>query len=157
MRHSKVSAYPVSDDVPDQINCDTGVVEILRRTRDPEYKEHRLAKGRGIRTKTGLKSADNEYERRNVERGYYQEISQYYTLGRKQEVWTRPSLLLKGKHKHDHSTFRRHSAYPNYHSVGRTPKSRRVIQRTITLSFRAEICHFEREKIPGSRLCYLTT
>jgi len=99
---SKVSAYPISDDTPDQIDCDAGVVGVLRRTRDPEYEEHRLAKGRGIRTKTGSKTANKEYERRNVERRYYQEISQYYELGLGQEVWTRPSLLLKGKHKHDH-------------------------------------------------------
>ena len=127
---SKVSAYPISDDVPDQINCDAGVVKILRRTRKPEYEEHRLAKGRGVRTVAGLKSADREYERRNVERRCYQEISKYYTLGSQQKVWMRPSLLLKGKHKHDHSTFRRRSTYPNFSSVGRSSKSPRVIQRT---------------------------
>ena len=71
----------------------------------PVYREHRLQKGKSKRTKKGLKSADDEYERRNVERGLYRELSQYYELGWKQEAWTRPPLLLKGKHKHDHLTF----------------------------------------------------
>lgn len=46
-----------------------------------------------------------------MERRLYQKLSQYYPLGRRQE-WTRPSLLLNRKYRHNHSTYR-HFAYPN--------------------------------------------
>ena len=69
-----------------------------------------LKRGESKRTKKGLKSADDEFERRNVVRESYQELSRYYRP-RSGKEWRRPSLLREGKHKHDHSTFR-HSTYP---------------------------------------------
>lgn len=100
---SKYSSH--SDDAPDPIGCDAGVVKIIQRTRSPIYPQHRLKKGNGVRTKIGLKSAQDEFERRNVERELYRELSRYYRLEWNQVVWERPPLLRKGKHKHDRSTF----------------------------------------------------
>ena len=109
MRLSTVSTQPISDDVPDQIGCDTGAVKIVRKIREPTYKVHCLRKGKsGGQPKKGSKSAKDEYERRNVERELYRELSRYYKLEVGQKVWARPPLLLKGKYKHHHSTFRRH-------------------------------------------------
>lgn len=52
----------------------------------------------GTRIAEGSKSADNEFERRNVERKLYQELSRYYPLGPGQKEWGRPNLLSNGKH-----------------------------------------------------------
>ena len=43
------------------------------------------------------KSAKEEYERRVVERGLFEELSMYYQLGPGQREWTCPPLLSKGK------------------------------------------------------------
>ena len=40
-----------------------------------------------------------------MERRLYQQLSRYYELSLGQEEWTRPPLLAKGKHGHDHSTY----------------------------------------------------
>jgi len=43
------------------------------------------------------KSAEEEYERRTVERGLFEELSMYCPLGPDQREWTCPRLLSKGK------------------------------------------------------------
>ena len=101
-----VSTYPTPNDAPELIDCNAVAAEIIPTIRPQVYLEHRLKKGRGVRTAKGTKSADDEFERRNMERSLYQELSRYYPLGCKRELWARPSLLLKGKHRHDHSIYR---------------------------------------------------
>ena len=51
----------------------------------------------GEQTTGGTKSAQEERERRSVERGLFQELSRYYPLEPDQEQWESPPLLLKGK------------------------------------------------------------
>lgn len=98
-----VSTDPILNDAPDQIDCNAAAVKIIPTIRTRVYLEHRLKKGTGVRTVTNSKSANDEFERRNVERRLYRELSRYYQLGRKQKLWARPPLLSKGKHKHDRS------------------------------------------------------
>ena len=56
-------------------------------------------------------SATRERERREVERGFLQELSKYYELGPNQDLWERPALLLKGKHDTTLDMLR-HPTYP---------------------------------------------
>jgi len=93
----QVSAYPILNDASGLIDCTAAAVEIVTTIRPQRYLEHRLRNGRGVRTAKGSRSANNEFERRNVERRLYQKLSQHYPLGWKQELWARPALLLKGK------------------------------------------------------------
>jgi len=73
--------------------------------RPPEYHDgDRLRTGNGKRNKAGLRSADGEFERRNVEREQLKKLSNYYPLGENRRDWTRSELLSLGKHQDDHST-----------------------------------------------------
>lgn len=86
--------------MPNPIDCDAVAVEIIPTIRSPVYLEPCLLIGptaQGKRTAEGSKDADDEYERRNVERKLFQELSRYYPLGG-QPVWSCPKLLLNGKH-----------------------------------------------------------
>ena len=95
------SCHHVSNDAPDTIGCNSAAVEIIGKDRLPFYIVPRLKKGHGKQTAGGSKKAKEEFERRNVERGLYRQLSQYYELP-DGEVWKRPPLLVKGKHGHDH-------------------------------------------------------
>jgi len=66
--------------------------------------EHRLRTGNGKRKKVGLRRADGEFERRNVEREQLGKLSKHYRLRKDQRDWTRSELLSLGKHQHNHST-----------------------------------------------------
>ena len=44
------------------------------------------------------KSAMGEREKRCVDRGLYEELSKYYSLGKNQVEWSRRKLLAEGKH-----------------------------------------------------------
>ena len=66
--------------------------------RPPVYQGPHLRKGYVKRTAEGSKNADDEFERRNVERGFLQELSRYYLLKEGDSEWVRPKLLLRGKH-----------------------------------------------------------
>ena len=76
------------------------------------YSGDRLAKGRGLRTKSGSKEADGEYERRNGTRQVYQELSRYYRLEEGWAVWSVPQLLSRGKRGRSRSTLCNFT-YPN--------------------------------------------
>jgi len=54
--------------------------------------------GHGERTVTGSKNADKEADRRKKERELYEDLSKYYSLPKGKGKWTRPPLLMKGKH-----------------------------------------------------------
>ena len=75
----------------------SAATEVISGIRQPVYNGGRLAKGRGLRTKSGSKEADEEYERRNVTRQVYQELSRYYRLEGGWAVWSAPQLLSRGK------------------------------------------------------------
>ena len=106
-RHSiklwQVSRYPTPNGTPDPIGYNAAALEIIK-DREPVYLEPRLKTVKGERTVKGSKNADNEYRRRDVERRTYQELSKYYRLPERKKEWTRPPLLVKGKHKHNPST-----------------------------------------------------
>jgi len=95
-----VSAYPIPNNAPDPIGCIVVAVEIIGKHRKLVYQEPRLKKGKGPeRTATDSKCANNQFERRNEERRYYEILSQYYPLhGLGQKGWECPKLLLKGNH-----------------------------------------------------------
>jgi hypothetical protein len=100
-----VSTHPISrNDAPDPINCNAVAAEIIPMIRPSVYPEPCLLTGAGKRTAEGSKNADDEFDRRNVERELYQELSRYYPLGRR-KAWARRPLLLEGKHWRDHSTY----------------------------------------------------
>ena len=64
----------------------------------PVYSESRLRRGEST-PKTNSKTAITERNRREVERSSYGELSKYYLLKPGQGAWTRPPLLLRGKHE----------------------------------------------------------
>jgi len=106
MRLWPVSTYRVSrNDAPDPIDCYTVAAKIIPMIRPLANSEPCLLTGKGKRTAAGSKNADDEFERRSVERGWFKELSQYYPLGQGQSVWERPKLLLCGEHGRDHSTW----------------------------------------------------
>ena len=82
------------------------MTKLIRLVRPRVYQEPRLKTQPDQRTAAGSRSknAELEYKRRNVERRWYEELSQFYQLPEGKGEWTRPPLLLKGKHGHDHST-----------------------------------------------------
>ena len=103
---SNVSTYYISrNDVPDSVDCNAVVVGLIPRVHRLVYSEPHLLTGRGRRTVAGLKSADDEFERRNVERRLFQRLSQYYPLEQKQTGWSRGALLKLGKHGYSRSTY----------------------------------------------------
>ena len=81
---------------------------IVRKKRLPVYPKPCLKVRPGERTTIGSKSADDEFERRNVERRFYRRLSRYYLLPEGMKIakveWTRPPLLVTGKHGDDHLT-----------------------------------------------------
>lgn len=52
----------------------------------------------------GLKTADDEFERRNVERELFQRLSQRYLLEQNRSGWSRRALLSLGKYEDSRST-----------------------------------------------------
>ena len=57
-----------------------------------------LAKGETQGKEQPKQRAQRERIRRDEERGYLEELSRYYP--RASGVWTRPTLLTEGKHRH---------------------------------------------------------
>ena len=75
------------------------------------YSKPRLVKlSTKPRTTVRSKRAEEEHERRMVDRELYQELSRYYPLRQGREVWVRPELLSNGKHDMA-LIILRHSAY----------------------------------------------
>jgi len=68
----------------------------------PGQEDH-LRTGNGKRKKAGLRSADREFKRRNVEREQLRKLSKHYPLKPNRRAWTRSELLSLGKHQDDHS------------------------------------------------------
>jgi len=126
-----VSRYPIVSDTPDRIGYIAVAVWIIRKKRSPVCLKPCLKNVPTKRTEIGSKNANNEYERRGVERRLYRRLSRYYQVpeGEKEgeekeekeekekknkekkqkqrkekEEWTRPPLLVTGKHGDDHST-----------------------------------------------------
>ena len=93
------------NDAPNLIDCDVVAAEIIPTIRPLESLEPCLLTGRGRRTVAGSRNADDEFERRNVERRLLQELSRYYPLEQGQNAWSRSSLLSLGKHGCDRSTY----------------------------------------------------
>ena len=79
----------------------------------------RLLTKEGKRTEPGSKNAEEERNRRDEERRLFKELSRYYPLGDGKEVWTRPKLLLRGKHG-DRPMFQRRPTYPNLSQCWKT-------------------------------------
>ena len=77
-------------------------LEVVGGRRGPIYPEPRLLSGRGERTAAGRRGPDAEYERRKEIRRLNEELSRYYSLGEDGEVWTAPTLLMKGRHENNH-------------------------------------------------------
>ena len=95
-----VSTPPIPNDAPDPNGYDAAALKIIGK-RPPFYSEPRLQSGHGERTVKGSKNADGEFRRRKRERGLYEELSRFYLLPETRATWTRPQLLVKGKHEHD--------------------------------------------------------
>ena len=93
-----VSRYPTPNGAPDPIGYVAAALEIIKG-RQPVYSEPRLKTVKGERTVKGSKNADKELRRRDLERQSYQQLSRYYPLPEGKKEWTRPPLLVKGKHK----------------------------------------------------------
>ena len=102
----KVSIYTISqNDGPDVTYHGTVAVGIIPQIRSAVYLEPCLRGGSGERTEAGSKNADEEFERRNVERRLLQELSRYYPLKQDKRTWARPSLMWNGKHECHLSTY----------------------------------------------------
>lgn len=98
-KRSLVSTHPILRNViPDLIDCNPAVTEIISGLLEPVYNEDRLSTGRGSRTKVGSRRADKEFERRNGTREVYQRLSRYYILQGKRSRWDATELLVEGKH-----------------------------------------------------------
>ena len=78
-------------------------LEVVATIRVQEYAEPRLTKRRGKRTAEGKKAPDAEHRRREGTRGLNEELSQYYRLADKQDLWECPELLVKGKYGRGYS------------------------------------------------------
>ena len=85
-------------DVVDQVDCDPAALDVISTIREVVYPESRLCKGHSRLTAEGSKNADRDRERRKRERGLFEDLSQYYPVGQRQDKWTRSSLLPVGKY-----------------------------------------------------------
>ena len=48
-----------------------------------------------------------------MERRLYRRLGSYFQPPNGGDEWTRPPLLVKGKHGHGHSSYQHHFTYPN--------------------------------------------
>ena len=90
----------LENNAPDPIDCNAVIAGLVPKIRLAVYPRPKLFTKETERASGGSKHARDESKRRNLERKWLREISQYYKVPEtcKKGLWDRPKLILRGKH-----------------------------------------------------------
>ena len=91
--------------IPNSTCYNPDILEIIPKIRSAVCQHPRLfVKGGRNPCADNSRRAVKERKRRESERTLFGELSRYYQLPPNKKMWTRPPLLERGEHGHDHSS-----------------------------------------------------